>query len=469
MIALFVGVAAAGGSVVQMDDRPAALPTALADDEGWSLLTRDDVFPAAAWSSADDRAIQRLDSELEAVAPLIHELDGELVIMRRLDAAIRAVTVLRGEADRDLLYAALAWQGFAVHRYFQQDLAADPMAADWRVTVGEARVRPWVEAAALAPSIVPGESHLSEAPEREAFQALHEAIVAQPEATIRATLEPGMSLTVDGLPARDGAAVVPGVHRVAVLLGDRIVHRQIVELAPGASVTVAPGIDPEALESLTTKMSEGEGLILLDPTVQSTLSSLKAPVHLAVGAPSEVMVYRLQGAAAERLAEASAPAPDGSPWSIHGGLGAGLVSDRDWYLENAADGAEDVFATTNAVTPALALRIEREGAVTAGAGVDVVVPLGQYHKLPAGEGDVRGRFYPHLSAGTSWLQATAGYLYPSQIGLGLRPQIPLGGGFELSAQGLYGIGLTRYRVGLPDVTASNVMAGWLVLGWGGGL
>jgi len=469
MLLLFAGAALAGGSLVQMDDRSAALPTALADDGAWALLSRDDVFPNAGWSDADERAIQRLASELEAVKPLIHELDGEQVIMQRLEAAIRPVTTLRGASDRELLYAALAFQGFAVQRYFQDELATDPLAADWRVTLGEARVRPWVAAAALAPATVPDETHIAEAPEREALEALRVYMAALPEATIRASLPPGAALVVDGVPTRDGVQVVPGVHRIAVTLGDRILHREVLEVAAGASTMVTLGVDPATLASLTTKMAEGEGLILLEASVQSTLSELRAPVHLAVGASGDVMLYRLQGAAAERLVEASADAPADSAWSLHGGLGAGWVHDEDWYLENAADGATDDFSTSNAVVPALSLRIEREGVVTVGAGVDVVVPLGQYQKLPVSGGDARGRFYPHLSAGTGWLQATAGYLYPSQIGLGLRPQLPIGGGFELAAQGLYGIGLTRYRVGLEDVTASNVMAGWLVLGWGGGL
>ncbi|MDP6931464.1 MAG: hypothetical protein QGG40_01050, partial [Myxococcota bacterium] len=82
----------------------------------------------AGWSEQDDGAIATLGQELEEVRPLLEVFDGELEIIRRLGSALSDVQVIRPE-DRDLVFEALAFQGFSIHRYFQDTLATDPTAA----------------------------------------------------------------------------------------------------------------------------------------------------------------------------------------------------------------------------------------------------------------------------------------------------------------------------------------------------
>jgi hypothetical protein len=463
--------AAMAGSIVTLEGEAppqSALPEALEGGPDWQVLGRGEVFSEAGWGEADTRAIDQLAAELEGVQPLILELDGELKIMKRLDRALAQVTVVRDQADRALIYSALACQGFAVHRYYQQELGTDPAAAPYRVEVGgEALERPWVDAVALAPEIEPGPGHIQEAPERAAFSALRQTLLAQPTATLSApSLPAGAELVINGAstPSRS-AQLPPGRHWVAVRLGGQIIHRERVELASGQELRLDPVIDPAELDELAARMGRGEGLVLLSEGVLAALAPLEEPVYLAVQGPDQSAWYKLDGAGAVRV-ETAARDSSGGAWVFGGGFGGGLLVDPDWYLENAGDGAPDSPSTTTAAVPALSLAAEwRAPWFAAGVGLDTALPLGRYHRLPVGEGAMRARVYPHLRVGVPYLRATAGWVSPSQIGLGLRPRLPLGDGFMLEAQGLYGLGHTRYRVGLPDVQASDIYGAWLMLGW----
>ena len=465
MIALLAGAALADGTLVRLD-------TVRQGAGDPAVMTRQQAFPDAAWNDTDTQALTLLETRLEESWKLAMELDGEQAIMEQLQASLDAITALRDQSDRDQVYAALACQGYAVHRYFQHDLADDPMADPYRTTVEGlegTQIRAWVDAIAMAPEIEPHADHIPEAPEREGFQALRDALLALPQATIEApSLPAGATLVVDGQRYQGRSTrVPPGLHRVAVLFNGALLYRAKMELAPGATQTLPALMAPASLDELVERMAGREGLIVLEPAVREVLAALPEPVHLVVGQGDSEVFYRLQGGAIERQVEVLSD-PQGA-WWLGGGVGLGWLNDRDWYLENATEGATDTGATTNAVAPTLGLSVEHRGRLTVGAGLDLVAPLGRYQRLPVGDGAQRVRIHPHLSAGVPWLQATAGYLSPSQIALGLRPRIPLGGDFSLQAQGLYGIGLTRYRVGLPDVQASNVYGAWLTVGWGAAL
>ncbi|MFN7146438.1 MAG: hypothetical protein ACK4YP_21875, partial [Myxococcota bacterium] len=82
-------------------------------------------------------AIDVVRTELAEVRPLAHEFDGELQIMARLAKATGDVPLLRSEEERNLLRRALLFQGFAVHRYFQDKLGTEAAAAPYRTGAGD--------------------------------------------------------------------------------------------------------------------------------------------------------------------------------------------------------------------------------------------------------------------------------------------------------------------------------------------
>ena len=66
--------------------------------------------------------------------------------MRDLQGPIDAISLVRGDEDRDALFAALAYQGFAVNRYFDTALADDPTAEPYRASWdGWVVERPWLD------------------------------------------------------------------------------------------------------------------------------------------------------------------------------------------------------------------------------------------------------------------------------------------------------------------------------------
>ena len=163
---------AAGAPVLWSEDTdPSTRDTVLAM-EGASG-TFDPADAVGADLGDPDAVIQRLAETLAAVRAFETKLDGELVIMADLQAALDQVEVLRDAADRDAVFKALAYQGFAVDRYFADTLATDDEATSWRAELeDQAVVRPWRDAVAVHPSREATPYDISEAPQRVAFNAL---------------------------------------------------------------------------------------------------------------------------------------------------------------------------------------------------------------------------------------------------------------------------------------------------------
>ncbi len=135
-----------------------------------------------------------------------------------------------------------------------------------------------------------------------------------------------------------------------------------------------------------------------------------------------------------------------SELSLYTALGTGWMTDGDWLLQNAAQGAPAEKSTVNALTPMLTLRVDLIRAKMAlGLGSDVYVPLGEYHTLPVGDVVLRARLYPHLSAGLPHARLTVGYLFPWHVGLGIRAGMDVAGLVDLSVSGVYGLGLPLGR------------------------
>ncbi len=437
-------------------------------------------FPATGWTLDDDFVLTSLAAELEAVRPLAIEFDGELEIMARLRDAVAQVQVLSGPEDRDLIYRALVFQGFAVHRYFQDTLATDAAAEPYRtLLVGDVVVAPWAAAIALDPERTPAPEDLPEQAQRLAFDALRAQLRVAPPATLTATgLPEGLRLRIDGVVSPDleagSARVVPGPHWASAWQSDTLLLRDRIVVGPGDSAPVLESWGPTDQEALRAALLASDGRAVAVPVdLQVHLDALGQPVVLVVpDAPDGPLRWDVVGGAAVPSAERAGSGGGALPaWlqpsSGVGGrvsLGGGWLYDGDYYLLHAGDGAPHTKATVNAVPLTAGVNANAwTGIWAVGAGVDLLVPFGEHQTLPIGENTLRARAYPHVSAGAIFLQVTAGWLFPWQLGLGAVAHAPLGERLSLSLHGLYGKGWTLDRSPDPDFEASDSLSAWLTL------
>ena len=457
--------ASEGGSVVWLgvEPDPTLLPQA-------TTVSLDELSPDQAVSDEDRAAVALLRQELEDVGPLVDEFDGELAIMSRLDAAVRDVHVLESDGDRELLYDALVFQGFAVHRYFQDQLATDPAAEPYRIDVnGTVTVKAWVDAVALDPDADPSPGMLPDEAQAVAFDEARAQIRLAPRASIYGEMPDGAALAVDGWPAEPGvrAKVAPGYHRVTVVYDGKVVARTEGRVMSGEDLDVVVGAMAEDVAALGAPLSEGPEAYAVPPAVGALLGGLDGPVHLVVpGDRKGPYVYVIEGQAATRyVQEAAAPEED---LVLRVGVGGGWMYDGGWYVDNYFEGAPSEKSTVNAATPMLTAGFELRPhrLVSVGAGADLAIPTGPYSTLPSGDQTLRARAHPHVAVGLPWVQATAGYLFPWHMALGARAHLPLGERLELTAAGTYGLGLSFDQDGNPEgFEAQDAVQAWI--GFGG--
>ena len=456
--------AADGGSVIWMGLEPD--PTLLPQAETISV---EDLSPKQDFGLDDQAAIDGLRSELEAVKPLVDEFDGELAIMSRLDAAISEVHILRDDADRQLLYDALVFQGFAVHRYFQDQLATDPAAAPYRTELnGVVTVGAWVDAVALDPDQDPSDAVLPDDAQKVAFDEARAQIRLAPRGTVVGEMPDVAGLAVDGNAPAAGSRVkvAPGHHRVAVVMGETVIARAEGLVAADGELTISVGAMAEDVTALQPALSEGPDATAIPPGVGALLATADGPVHLVVpGDRKGPFVYVVSGNSATRLVDEAPEAPD-EKLAIRVGAGAGWMYDGGWYVENYFDGAPSEKATVNAVTPVVHAGLELPvGPAAVGAGLDLAIPQGEYATLPIGESELRVRAHPHVAVGIPYVQATAGYMFPWHAAFGLRAHAPIGDTLEVSAAGVYGAGLSFEQEGNPEgFEAQDSVQAWLTLG-----
>lgn len=419
------------------------------------------------WTEADARAVAFLAEELAAVRTLADIFDGELQIMVRLQTALAEIRVLRPE-DRDLVYEALIFQGYAVHRYFQDGLATDPAAEPYRAEIqGRSEVAPWVDAVALNPEATPTSAQISDPEELLAFQELRARHLLTPIATVVAEGMPsGARLVVDGREtATDRARVLPGQHRISVVMDGRVRARFTRRLAPGEQARLAVPAMVEEMTALAERLRAGGAVQDLPAGVRETLSGLDQPVQLVLSSRRAPLVFDVDGDKA-RLREGEAKTDAPRRFEARASLGGGWLYDGEFLLQNQDDGATETKGTVNAVTPWLGLAGEYRPLpwAAAGAGVDLGLPLGDHHDLPVGDGRMRLRAYPHLALGHPLVQATVGLLLPWHLGLGARVHVPVGDLLEVQGAYLYGLGLTLPRDVGDDFQPLPVQSAWLGVG-----
>jgi len=414
----------------------------VAEQAGASLgaLTSLDLRSAAtAWTPADQAAYNTLDTVLQEVRTYETKFDGELVIMRDLAGPIAAIGVVRDETDRSKLYAALAYQGFAVNRYFDTALGEDDQAEPYRMDLnGLAIEKPWFDAVALDPdrSVTPYD--IAEAPQRVQYGKVQEMVKnSLPASLAPAGLPEGSELVIDGRETEVGAAgnikLVPGRHLIHVQTDDAILARWDLTLASGDSV--------DAEVPLTDAIWTG----FLDGLAQDG-ASVPAELHASidalggevwVGIPGdELAVYKVTTAGVEALElerprNPNDPAPEGG-FSFAVAGTTGWFYDGNFYRDNPSAGANT--GTVN--SGALGLITEGVmdfGMLRIGAGMHTQFTLGSNHfsTYAADAKTTRFRPYPHVLIGHRNVQATFGFQFPHHPAVGGNLIIPVGEPFEL--------------------------------------
>jgi hypothetical protein len=440
LIGLLLGfvVTAHAGTVLSLDE---AFKLDDQADPEMRVITRDMIAPDARWTAIDEHAMRNLGEELLDVRPLMHKFDGELEIMARLEAAGQNVHVLRDEEERRLMYVALAFEGFAVERYFQAELATDPSAEPYRTVVGDRiEVKAWVDAIALDPFREPTRLDISELPELEAFKQTRDRLLYAKRATLRFDdLPADAQVVVDGHPqdpavVADGVPLLPGRHLAAVIVAGRIVDREDFRLQAGDTRTVAVPPPPAEMDLLEAALVGTPPTASLPARLAATLSRLPSPVRIAVPSDEGTVLYRLSGSDLVRIdPERTDHRGD---VAIDTWVGAAYVHDRSYLQLN--DGAPDAGTTENAGAPLLGVaamwslaQLTTDDAdasrLEVGAGIDLPVPAGEWHHVPLGDSQLRVRPYPFVAFGTPMVQATVGLFAPWHLGAGARVALPLAG------------------------------------------
>lgn len=441
---------------------------------GQVVLPAEAIVPDVRWTPVDEHAMRNLGEELLAVRPLMHKFDGELEIMVRLEEALGSVHVIRSEEERRLLYVALAFQGFAVKRYFQDELATDPAAESFRIVVGErVEVKAWVDAIALDPYREPTRLDISEQPELAAFQATRARMLFMSPARVWVDdLPPDAVVLVDGqhtdldFTARS-VPVLVGRHRIAVLVDGKIVAREDVRLDAGQTWRAKAPPSRSELDALLAALASSPSELALPPHLSELLGRLPAPVHLAVPGEAGTALYRVDGERVVRAtatpAATEAPSDPTLPGDLHMWIGGSWLYDDSFYMLNHEAGAEDTYNTSNAFAPSvgMALVYPVRDEWVAGGGVDLVIPTGEWHHVPVDGREQRLRAHPYAAIGFPGLQFTFGGLLPWHVAMGARFQVPIAQNTDLV--GGFVLGTFRFRPVGDDLDPAAPRTGFVAI------
>ncbi len=483
LIALWFANSASAAEIVWMNAADPGLAERLGATAG---ATRPPLGPMDLMSApydtdaADDAAYAALASTLAKVRAYETRLDGELIIMEDLGAAIQGVTLIRDDKDRDALFASLAYQGFAVDRFFGSSLASDERAAAYRATVNETVVEaPWVDAVAIAPTreITPYE--IAEAPQRIAYGDVQRLVAgALPARLALEGLPAGARVVLDGAPvtldATGTVAVPPGRHFVHVSLEDFIIGRYDVRVGPAERKPLDLPVDTAEWDTWMAAFEAGEEPPgPLPPWLAKAVEALGGEVWLARAlSPQVAAVWKLSqtGQVLVEQLKLAAPREDEPAGAVEvtgwTHLGWGWLNSNDFYLQDPSN-QEPTFATVNASSGVGGLGVDLDvvRVLRFGVGVDALLPTGDGHVALTGDGSTRVRVQPRFAAGLRWVQVTAGYTFPYHMNVGGTAQIPLGAGSELFASAAYGLPPTATRDDGTVWEGSRIVTAYGGFGW----
>ncbi|MFT6820777.1 MAG: hypothetical protein ACJATT_004605 [Myxococcota bacterium] len=448
----------------------AAVAAAAGSQQG-PLSLSDLTTAATRITPADSQAMDALGAVIEDVRAYETRLDGELVIMRDLQRPIDGIQILRDETDRDQLFKALSYQGFAVDRFFMDGLATKDAAGPFRETVSGLSVeRPWVDAVALEPERDISPYDIAEAPQRVAYTAVRDEISrALPSTLVPLDFPPEAVLMVDGrtvtLRPTGGVRVPMGRHLVHALIDGVVVQRWDIRAVAGDEQTLSLDLPTADAQAWMAALWQGEDAAVPESLIPH-LDALGGDVWLARRGRRGVDVIRVAPNGVERMhVDTNVVADDsqGPAFTVFGALNAGWLSNGNFALD-APNGAF-TFGEVNAANLGLTVGGSySRGLIRVGVGFQLAYTPGESHVARYGDSKTPFRTYPYLSAGIKPLQATFGYAFPHHPTAGLRSEIPLVKGIELQGTAWYGLGTTRAR-GAEDYQSLPLYAATMGLGY----
>ena len=401
---------------------------------------------ATAWNDTDNTVWRDLEATLQDVRAFETKLDGERVIMRDLMLPISRITMVRDESDRNKLFAALAYQGFAVNRFFDATLADDPEAEPYRMFLeGDAIEKPWFNAVALDPKREITPYDIAEAPQRVQYKEVAALLTsALPASLTPEGLPESATLFVDGRAAAVGPAgnlrVVAGRHLVHVSLQGAVIARWDIHADVGASVTLAVELTDEVWRGFLDSLTDGGAT----PTaLLPQLEALGGEIWIAQQGEKVPVVFAVSadGIKSITIERPKAEKPGDGTGRLHAtvAVGGGWFYSGDFLLQNP-DPLLANKRTVNAISTRLHLGGEYHmGSLVMIAGVDTDLPLGELHVANTGGNDVRFRPYPYVGFGLPLLQVNLGYVLPYHPAVGVSAVLPLSGPVILRASGRYGL------------------------------
>jgi hypothetical protein len=412
-------------------DADRILVAEVAAAQGPALAPVDFLAAATRWSDADDAALNQLDRAVEQARAYETQLDGEILILRDLSGPIAAVTALRDDNGRSRLFAALAYQGFAANRLWGEELATDPDAVPWRIEfAGRTFEKPWVDAVALEPDREATAYDIAEAPQRIAFASARSGLAELLPATLTPkNLPPDLSLVVDGRPSPPTASgnvkVRPGRHLVHLEREGRIVARWDVSVGPGDDVPLSLPVPDAVWQSFAAALADG---VPVPAELQPLVAAMGGSVVLARTGDKGPEAF-LVDTSSVRVVDLAATAEEESEPAIDilvsAGVLGGWFSSGDFYTQDP-NNVPQTKDSVNAVTAGLWLSGDVvAGLLAAGAGLDLLVPIGEHHVAMTGDSSVRSRPIPHIAVGLKQAQLTAGFMFPYHPAVGARLRLPL--------------------------------------------
>ncbi|MCO4743614.1 MAG: hypothetical protein KC912_02420 [Proteobacteria bacterium] len=461
---------ALAGDVLFLDEPTAELRARVLAAESGLALTMDDLQPAGAgWAQADEDALSALAASLTDARTYETRLDGELVIMQQLALPAEKVTVLRNEEDRRALFAALAYQGFAVDRFFEEDIATDDRATDFRETI-DARVvaSPWANAVAIEPDQAVTPYEIADANGRARYEETRAHIRTALPALLVAELPRGVDLMVDGrltkIDASGTVKLIPGRHLVHAEIDGRILERWTLNLGPTERGDVTLSVEPNALSGWVEGFTAAPGA---PPPAIGKVIAKRGGILVVRGEQA----WRVAGAGApvaEDLPSArstsTSEVPASGP-SVDVALGGGWLGSPDFYFQDPT-ASEASFATVNAGSIGLGVGFAYDiQALRIVAGADVLLPLGASHSASYAGNSLRVRPTPLLGVGLRQAQIVGAYVLPHHLAFGGRLTLPLTAGLELRGTALAGLPPKRTRSD-DSVWEGHVLGtAWLGVGW----
>jgi hypothetical protein len=394
------------------------------------------------WSDADARAFDLLALAIEDVRTYETRFDGEMLIMRDLAGPISSVGIVRTADQRKSLYAALAYQGFAVNRYFGPDLATDDGAKPFRTELDTATVEtPWLDAVALDPEREITAYEIAEAPQRTAYEKVRTTLNNRLPATLTPVDMPvGVTLHIDGrevvLGPTGGIRVPAGRHLVHAELGGRILQRWDVRTVHAGNHALKMDLSDMEWESWFLSAVSG-----MDepppPPIRERIRLVGGEVWLATpnGVSVDITKITEQGVESARIRAAVEPIMAGS---IAAGVSGGWQWSGNWFRDRPTPDRA-TKKTVNAFSNVVHLDCDLDISwFRVGAGVDLHYLYGEEHLILYAESATRLRVHPHLTLGTPWAHLVGGFALPHHPTVGARATVPVWRGLEARLEYLYG-------------------------------